>query len=54
MEHRERVLAALDHEEPDRIPIEFGAASTSSVVLGPPYGYEALCAYPRSSMRIGA
>jgi len=24
MSHRERVLAALNHEQPDRVPIDFG------------------------------
>ncbi|MEX1171703.1 MAG: uroporphyrinogen decarboxylase family protein [Chloroflexota bacterium] len=45
MNAHDRVLTALHHQEPDRVPIEFGAASTSSIVLGPPYGYDALCGY---------
>lgn len=28
MEHRERVLKALNHEEPDRVPIDFGGENT--------------------------
>lgn len=45
MTPRERVLVALDHREPDRVPIEFGSPQVSSVLLGKPYGYEALCDY---------
>ena len=30
--HRERVLAALNHEEPDRVPIDLGGAEFTSVV----------------------
>ncbi len=37
--HRDRVLAALDHEEPDRIPIDFGG--TSATALSTP-AYEGL------------
>jgi uroporphyrinogen decarboxylase len=29
--HRERVLAALNHEEPDRVPIDFGGAEFTSI-----------------------
>ena len=36
---RQRVLCALDHEEPDRVPLFIGA-SGATTVLGP--GYEAL------------
>lgn len=39
MTHRERVLAALSHEEPDRVPIDLGATRDSSIVLE---GYQAL------------
>ena len=31
--HRERVLAALHHEEPDRVPIDLGAAEFTSITL---------------------
>ena len=30
--HRERVLTALDHQEPDRVPIDFGGTQTSILV----------------------
>ena len=33
MKSRERVLAALDHQEPDRIPRDFGGTSTTSIHL---------------------
>ena len=37
--HRERILAALNHEEPDRVPIDFGGAEFTSITLA---GYERL------------
>ena len=39
---RERVLYALNHEEPDRVPIFFGT-SGATTMLAP--GYERLKAY---------
>ncbi len=39
MTHRERVLAALSHEQPDRVPIDLGATRDSSIVVE---GYEQL------------
>jgi uroporphyrinogen decarboxylase len=45
MTGRERVLTALDHREPDRVPIEFGSSQLSSLLIGQPYGYTALCEY---------
>ena len=32
MNHRERVLTALQHKEPDRIPIDFGGTRVSSIM----------------------
>ena len=32
MNHRQRVLAALRHEEPDRVPIDFGATVDSTIM----------------------
>lgn len=32
--HRERILAALNHEEPDRVPIDFGGAEFTTITLG--------------------
>lgn len=43
MTARDRVLTALAHREPDRVPIEFGSSQLSSLLIGPPHGYEALC-----------
>lgn len=40
--HRERLLAALNHEEPDRVPIDLGGAEFTSVTLG---AYEKLKKY---------
>lgn len=34
MLHRDRVLTALNHEEPDRIPIDFGSTRVSGICLG--------------------
>ncbi len=45
MSGRERVLTALDRREPDRVPIEFGSSQLSSLLIGRPYGYRALCEY---------
>ncbi|MCC6587554.1 MAG: hypothetical protein IT168_12730 [Bryobacterales bacterium] len=33
MTHRERVLAALDHNEPDRLPIDVGSSRVTGMVL---------------------
>lgn len=33
MNHRERVLAALNHRQPDRVPIDFAATRDSSIVV---------------------
>ena len=43
MKPRERVMAALRHKEPDRVPISFGDVVISSIFDAPPYGYRALC-----------
>ena len=43
MQPRERILAALRHEEPDRVPISFGDVVISSIFDAPPHGYRALC-----------
>jgi uroporphyrinogen decarboxylase len=45
MTSRDRVLTALDHREPDRVPVEFGSPQVSSLLIGEPYGYERLCEY---------
>lgn len=37
--HRERMLAALNHEEPDRVPIDLGGAEFTTITLS---GYERL------------
>ena len=42
MTHRERVLAALEHREPDRLPMDLGSARFSGMVLG---AYEKLRAH---------
>jgi len=31
MNHRERVLTALTHQEPDRVPIDFGGTVDTSI-----------------------
>lgn len=33
MTSRERILAALNHEEPDRVPIDFGSHASSSIAI---------------------
>lgn len=42
MGHRERVLTALNHKEPDRTPIDFGGFSDTGIVVG---AYEKLKKY---------
>lgn len=42
MTSRERVAAALRHEEPDRVPLDIGGGQSTSLVVE---GYEALKAY---------
>ncbi len=42
MTHRERVLAALNHEEPDRVPIDLGGTLATSINIG---AYEKLKAH---------
>ena len=32
MKHRERVIAALNHEEPDRVPMDLGGTLASSII----------------------
>ena len=31
--HRDRVLAALNHEEPDRVPIDLGGTPTTTITV---------------------
>jgi hypothetical protein len=33
MTHRERVLAALNHRQPDRVPVDLGATRSTSIVV---------------------
>lgn len=33
MTHRQRVLAALNHQEPDRVPVDLGATRATSIVV---------------------
>ena len=35
MNHRERVLMALHHQEPDRVPIDLGGTDVSSIMIKP-------------------
>jgi uroporphyrinogen decarboxylase len=39
MKHRDRVLATLRHQEPDRVPIDFGGTMDSTISA---FGYQAL------------
>jgi len=32
MTHRERVLKALSHEEPDRVPLDFGSSTSTTII----------------------
>lgn len=42
MNHRERALAALHHEEPDRVPVDLGSTRNTGILQAP---YAALSAY---------
>ena len=42
MNHRQRILAALNHEEPDRVPIDLGGTLATSINIG---AYQKLKAY---------
>ncbi len=42
MNHRERVLSALNHEQPDRVPIDLGGSLATSINIG---AYEKLKIY---------
>ena len=42
MTGRERALRALNHEEPDRVPLDLGSTRNSGILIQP---YEALAAY---------
>lgn len=42
MTHRQRVLAALSHQQPDRVPLDLGSTRNSSIVVE---GYERLKAH---------
>jgi len=39
MNHRQRVLAALRHQEPDRVPVDLGGTADSTIIA---VGYGAL------------
>lgn len=41
---RERVLTAINHRQPDRVPVSFGDVCFSTIFDYPPNGYRALCA----------
>jgi len=45
MNSRERILTALAHREPDRVPISFGDPGFSGIFDHGPHGYRALCAH---------
>jgi uroporphyrinogen decarboxylase len=42
MNHRERAVTALNHKEPDRVPIDLGSNRNTSILIEP---YQALVAY---------
>jgi uroporphyrinogen decarboxylase len=42
MTHRERILAALEHRQPDRVPKDLGSSRVTGMVKP---AYERLCAY---------
>ncbi len=42
MQHRERALAALNHQEPDRVPLDLGSTRNTGILIEP---YQALVAH---------
>jgi hypothetical protein len=46
MNHRQRVLTALQHQEPDRVPLDLGGTADSTVVA---VAYRKLRAHPDGS-----
>jgi uroporphyrinogen decarboxylase len=42
MSHRERVVATLNHHEPDRVPIDIGGGASTSISIE---GYERIKQY---------
>ena len=42
MNHRQRVLAALNHQEPDRVPVDLGSTRNTSMLVET---YQALVEY---------
>jgi uroporphyrinogen decarboxylase len=42
MTHRERILTALGHRAPDRVPVDFGGTGTTTITAG---AYRRLCAH---------
>ena len=42
MNHRERALAALNHQEPDRVPLDLGSTRNTGILEAP---YRALVEY---------
>ncbi len=42
MTHRERLLAALNHQEPDRVPMDLGSARFTGMVRG---AHDRLCSH---------
>ena len=42
MTSRERVLTAINHEEPDRVPIVIGASNATGIKMSPYKGIKAM------------
>jgi uroporphyrinogen decarboxylase len=52
MTGRERVLAAINHEEPDRVPIVIGASNATGMKAGPYHGLKQLLSVTREDRYI--
>jgi len=48
MNSRERIIAALDHKEPDRVPLDIGGTDVTGITLG---AYKRLLRYQRKSQK---
>jgi hypothetical protein len=52
MTSRERVVAALDHREPDRVPVDFGATGQTGISASTLYRLREAFGLPRAPVRV--
>ena len=52
MNHRERVLAAINHQEPDRVPVDLGSMRSSGISAEAYHNLNKYLGYKNSKTRI--